>query len=76
MNDTKRKHFIHGGHRKLHDAYIEEFEQIEIAIRRKYQSELINSGLVKEIYLRYKMNKEIQREINEYIPKGGLYLKN
>jgi ribosomal protein S3AE len=74
MSDTKRNHFVADGHKRLHDASKDQIEKIEKEVILKYQSELNSAGFFKEIYLRYKIHKEIQREIDKIVPKGGLYL--
>ncbi|MGD8455061.1 MAG: hypothetical protein PVF83_01660 [Anaerolineales bacterium] len=76
MSDTKRNHIVSDGYKRLHDASKDQIKKIEKDIKLKYRSELNSAGFFKAIYLRYKMRKKIQREIDKIAPRDGLYFKD
>ena len=70
--------FIANGREQLKKS--EEYQaacaEVIAAVRARYAEPLANAGALRRLVLRFRMQREIAREVDKLAPRGALYLKS
>ena len=80
----KDQHFIEGGLGRAMKGAKQQItdltEQIKAAVEFEYHSRLAEAGVMKRIYLRQQMKREIRRRVEQEVeriaPRNGLYFRS
>ncbi len=54
----------------------EEIDRIRIEVRSRYEDELARAGILRRLWLRYLIYREVRRKLNEVTPNGALYAQH
>ena len=76
MPKSNQNHFVADGHGRITstEEYQHRARQIRAAVQARYEEEIARAGLLKGWVLRFKMRREIARELQKLAPDRALYL--